>query len=181
LRKVISLHYKSILKAGLTRGFTYRTIWLWRERGMLPLAFLPLLQLSDELADELEIGRTRLNGGKINFLPCRVEVDRDLGFFLGFYAGDGNGRANMVRFAVGMTEPEILGKLMDCADRKFRLLGSVRKEKHARMWVLQFNSIALKRIIEIVFEMGESADRGKLVVPPLVLNGGEDTKYGFVE
>jgi len=181
LRKVISLHYKSILKAGLTRGFTYRTIWLWRERGMLPLAFLPLLQLSDELADELEIGRTRLNGGKINFLPCRVEVDRDLGFFLGFYAGDGNGRANMVRFAVGMTESEILGKLMNCADRKFRQLGSVRKETHARMWVLQFNSGALRRILESVFGMGGSSDSGKLVVPSIVLNGGVDIQFGFVE
>ncbi|HYT00237.1 MAG TPA: DNA polymerase domain-containing protein [Thermoplasmata archaeon] len=181
LRKAISLHYKSIMKAGLTRGFTYRTIWLWRERGMLPLAFLPLLQLSDELADELEIGRTRLNGGKINFLPCQVEVDRDLGFFLGFYAGDGNGRTNMVRFAVGMTESEILGKLMNCADRKFGQLGSVRKEKHARMWVLQFNSGALRRILESVFGMGGSADSGKLVVPSIVLNGGLDIQFGFVE
>jgi len=181
LRKAISLHYKSILKAGLTRGFTYRTIWLWRERGMLPLAFLPLLQLSTEVADELEIGRTRLNGGKINFLPSRVEVDRDLGFFLGFYAGDGNGRTNMVRFAVGMTESEILGKLMNCADRKFRQLGSVRKETHARMWVLQFNSGALRRILDSVFGMGGSADSGKLVVPPIVLNGGVDAQFGFVE
>src|SRR2546427_7997866 len=181
LRKAISLHYKSILKAGLTRGFTYRTVWLWRERGMLPLAFLPLLQLSDELADELEIGRTRLNGGKINFLPCRVEVDRDLGFFLGFYAGDGNGRSNMVRFAVGMTESEILGKLMNCADRKFGQLGSVRKETRARMWVLQFNSGALRRILESVFGMGGSSDSGKLVVPSIVLNGGLDVQFGFVE
>src|SRR2546426_592256 len=181
LRKAISLRYKSILKAGLARGFTYRTIWLWRERGMLPLGFLSLLQLSDELADGLEIGRTRLNGGKINFLPCRVEVDRDLGFFLGFYAGDGNGRTNMVRFAVGMTESEILGKLMNCADRKFGQLGSVRKETHAKMWVLQFNSGALRRILESVFGMGGSADSGKLVVPSIVLNGGLDVQFGFVE
>ena len=181
LRKTISIHYKSILRAGLARGFTYRTIWLWRERGMLPLAFLSLLHLSTEVIDELEIGRTRLNGGKINFLPCRVEVDRDLGFFLGFYAGDGNGRANMVRFGIGMTESEILGKLMNCADRKFGQLGSVRKETHAQMWVLQFNSGALRRILESVFGMGGSADSGKLVVPSVVLNGGMDIQFGFVE
>src|SRR2546426_1288927 len=72
LRKAISLHYKSILKAGLTRGFTYRTIWLWRERGMLPLAFLPLLQKSHELAGEFGIGRARLNRGGNNFFPCPV-------------------------------------------------------------------------------------------------------------
>jgi DNA polymerase elongation subunit (family B) len=181
LRKAVSLHYKSILKAGLERGFTYRTIWLWRERGMLPLAFLPLLDLSIETADGLEIGRTRLNGGKINFLPNRTDVDRELGFFLGFYAGDGNGRANMVRFGVGMTESEILGKLMNCADQKFGQLGSVRKETNARMWVLQFNSGALRRILELVFGMGGSADSGKLVVPPIVLNGGKDVQFGFVE
>src|SRR2546430_12275551 len=148
---------------------------------MLPLAFLPLLQLSAELADEIEIGRTRLNGGKINFLPCRVEVGRDLGFFLGFYAGDGNGRTNMVRFAVGMTESEILGKLMNWADRKFGQLGSVRKQTHAKMWVLQFNSGALRRILESVFGMGGSADSGKLVVPSIVLNGGLGVQFGFVE
>ena len=181
LRGAISHRYVSILKAGRTRGFTYRTIRLWRERGMLPLAFLPLLDLPTEVTDGLEIGRTRLNGGKINFLPCRIDVDRELGFFLGFYAGDGNGRANMVRFAVGMTESEILGKLMDCVDSKFRQLGSVRKERHARMWVLQFNSGALRRILETVFGMGGSAESGKLVVPPIVLNGGTDARLGFVE
>lgn len=181
LRKAISLHYESILRAGRDRGFTYRAIRLWRERGMLPLAFLPLLHLSTEAIDGLEIGRTRLNGGKINFLPCRIEVDRELGFFLGFYAGDGNGKSNMVRFGVGMTESEILGKLMNCVDQKFKQLGSVRKETHARMWVLQFNSGALRRILESVFGMGGSADSGKLVVPPIILNGGRDVQLGFVE
>jgi len=181
LQKAISIHYDAILKAGRDRGFTYRTIRLWRERGMLPLAFLPLLHLSTETVDGFEIGRTRLNGGKINFLPCRIEVDRELGFFLGFYAGDGNGRSNMVRFAIGMTEPEILGKMMNCVDRKFKQLGSVRKETYARMWVLQFNSGALRRILESVFEMGGSADSGKLVVPSIILNGERDVQLGFVE
>src|SRR2546426_11013726 len=41
LRKAISLHYVSILKAGLARGFTYRTIWLWRGRRVLPASLLP--------------------------------------------------------------------------------------------------------------------------------------------
>src|SRR2546427_10394284 len=70
LRKAISLHYKSILKAGLTRGFTYRTIWLWRERGMLPLPLFPLLAPSAEIADQVGVGRTRLQGGENNFFPC---------------------------------------------------------------------------------------------------------------
>ncbi|HYY48035.1 MAG TPA: LAGLIDADG family homing endonuclease [Thermoplasmata archaeon] len=181
LREAIALHYEKILKAGRDQGFTYRTIWLWRERGILPIAFLPLLHLSTEAVDRLEIGRTRLNGGKINFLPCRIDVDRELGFFLGFYAGDGNGRSNMVRFAIGMTESEILGKLMNCADQKFKQIGSVRKETHAQMWVLQFNSGALRRILESVFGMGGSADSGKLVVPPIILNGGREVQLGFVE
>jgi len=181
LRDAISSRYEALLKAGLKRGFTYRTIWLWRRNGIFPLAFLPLLDLRREAAASLEIGRTRLGGGEISFLPCRIEIDRKLAFFLGFYAGDGSGTRNMVRFGVGMTEPEILDKLMDCAEQKFRLRGSVRREKHARMWVLQFNSIALKRILEEVFEMGGSADTGKLVVPPVVLNGGEEVRLGFLE
>ncbi len=181
LKDAISRQYKTVLHEALKHGYMYRTVWLWRQKGIVPLAFLPLLNLDRSELDTLEVGRSRRGGGEINFLPCSVEVDRDLGFFLGFYAGDGNAKANMVRFAIGMTEPEILGKLMDCADGKFGLLGSVRKEKKARMWVLQFNSIALKRIIETVFEMGESAEKGKLVVPPLVLNADEEVRLGFVE
>src|SRR3989454_8318277 len=45
LRKAISLHYKSILKAGLTRGFTYRTVWLWRKGGPASPPFLLFLPL----------------------------------------------------------------------------------------------------------------------------------------
>src|SRR2546427_12111650 len=82
LRKAISLHYKSILKAGLTRGFTYRTVWLWRERGLLPLAFFPLLEISHALAGGLENGRARLKGGEKKFFPCWVGVGREIGFFL---------------------------------------------------------------------------------------------------
>src|SRR5207249_6607838 len=104
----------------------------------------------------------------------------DLGFFHGFYAGDGNGRANMVRFAVGMTESGILGKLMNCADRKFRQLGSVRKKTHARMWVLQFNSGELRRLMESVFDMGGSSDSGKLVVRSMVLIGVRESQCCFV-
>src|SRR2546426_6685262 len=63
LRKAISLHYKSILKAGLTRGFTYHTVWLWRERGLLPPAFFPFLPPFHQLPEEMGNGPARLKSG----------------------------------------------------------------------------------------------------------------------
>jgi intein/homing endonuclease len=180
LKKAIAESYDLILHAALTDGYTYRAIWLWPRRGILPLKYLGLLSLSPEAWDSLEIGRGRRGGGRIQFLPARVEVDDDLGFFLGFYAGDGSATGNMVRFGIGMSESEIVGKLLDILFHKFRLIGSVFKERKANMWVLQVNSLALKEILKLVFGVGWSSESGKLIIPRHILNGPEEVRWAFL-
>src|SRR5207247_5175006 len=88
----------------------------------------------------LEERHVRRNGGLIPFLCARISVDADLSFLVGFYIGDGSGTGNMIRLYVGMDESEIVAKLMSIVRRKFGIEGVARKEKHARMWVVQFNS-----------------------------------------
>src|SRR5437773_2272696 len=128
----------------------------------------------------LEVGHGRRNGGRIPFLRARISVDADLAFLVGFYIGDGSGTGNMIRLYVGMDESEIVAKLMSIVRRKFGIEGVARKEKHARMWVVQFNSGVLKRIFRDVLHVGESTDKEKLVVPDWILNASEDVRKGFV-
>ncbi len=180
LKRAIADSYDLILRTALADGYTYRAIWLWPKTGILPLKYLGLLSLSPEEWDDLEIGRGRRGGGKIQFLPARIAVDGDLAFFLGFYAGDGSASGNMVRFGIGMTESEIVGKLLDILFHKFRLIGRVFKEKKANMWVLQVNSLALKEILKLVFGVGWSSETGKLVIPKRILNGPEEVRWAFL-
>jgi DNA polymerase elongation subunit (family B) len=172
--------YKQILKVARKDGYAYRTIWLWKKHGYLPLKFLRFLSLPQEDLDRLEIGRGRRGGGSIAYLPAKMPIDEDLGFLLGFFIGDGNGKANMVRFGIGLDDSEIVVKLKNVVLDKFKLDGRVRKEKHANMWVLQFNSIALKRILEVVFGIGSSVKKGKLVIPQIVLNSSENVRFAFL-
>ncbi len=48
------------------------------------------------------------------------------------------------------------------------------------MEVIQINSIALIRILAVVFGLGRTSDSGKLVVPSLVLNGPREFRRGFL-
>ena len=139
-----------------------------------------MLQPIDTESTPVFAGRGRRGGGEILYLPAEVQIDADLAFFLGFYVGDGSGTGRMIRMYVGTDEPEIVGKLMDCAFRKFGIVGQVRKERNANMLIVQFNSISLTRLFQTVFKVGVSSDFGKLVVPPIILNGSEEVRYGFI-
>lgn len=180
LKKKIATRFRLVYRAATEVGYTPRTVHLWRRHGRIPLRFLPLLELSPEEWDDLEIGRTRRHGGPINYIPARISIDYDLGFLVGFFIGDGSGTGNMIRLYVGMDESELVGKLLDTMARKFGAIGVVRKETHARMWVVQFNYGALKRAFRDVLRVGVSANKGKLVVPEWLLNGPEETRRGFL-
>ena len=54
------------------------------------------------------MGRGKREGGIIQRLPSRVQVDEDLGFLLGFFVDDGSATRNMLRFDVGLNEREHL-------------------------------------------------------------------------
>jgi hypothetical protein len=126
------------------------------------------------------IGRGRRGGGEIQRISSRIKVDFDLGFFLGYFVGDGNAKANMVRFAINAKDGEVIEMLCRIFHDKFGLPSSLRKERHANMYVLQANSIALKRSIEVGLGVPKSAADGKLNIPSFVLNGSSDVKYGFL-
>ena len=180
LKNVIRENYSSVLAEALRQNYTPQAVQHWPRDGLIPLSFLNLLKLDDSQLDSLNIGRTFRHGGAITFLPARVEVDANLAFLLGFYIADGSGTGNMLRLYIGMDEQEIVGKLMDYVHHTFGLIGQVRKEIHANMLVLQFNSSALVKIMKHVFHVGASSDKGKLVVPEIILNGPEGVKYGFL-
>lgn len=168
IRKIAKAHY------------TDKAIWNWREYSYLPLQYLPFLQLHDEDFVVMSIGRGRREGGIIQRLPALLTVDLDLGFLLGFFIGDGNGRETFLRFAIGQNEPDIARKLRTIIVKKFHLSSACRKERKAHMFVLQVNSVALARVLEAVLRIGNNAGNGKIDVPPLVWNGRDDVVYGFL-
>ena len=178
--QAVEENYPHILHKALDDGYTYRSAWLWKRGGPTPLRFLPQMHLTREGLRKLCVGRGQRHGGEIQFLPAEIRLDPDLAFLLGFYIGDGSGAGRMVRLSIGMNEPELVGKLMDCARHKFDLVGRVRKERHANMLSVQLNSVALVRILQTVFKIGRSAEYGKLVIPPLILNASEEVRYGFL-
>jgi len=180
LKNNIGSSFRLLYRYATNAAYLERSVHIWKQTGQLPLRFLPLLPLRPEDWDNLEIGHGRRNGGRIPFLSARIPVDYDLAFLTGFYVGDGSGTGNMIRLYVGMNESEIVGKLMDIVLRKFGVVGVVRKETHAKMWVVQFNNGVLKRLFRDVLHVGESSDRGKLVVPDWILNAPEDVRRGFI-
>ncbi|MFQ6012801.1 MAG: DNA polymerase domain-containing protein [Thermoplasmata archaeon] len=180
IRKRMQSHFRIIFRHATNAGYTDQSPYIWKDTGVIPLRFLPLLRLPLPEWNSLEVGHTRRHGGKLNFLPARIEIDYDLGFLVGFFIGDGSGTGNMIRLYVGMDESEIVGKLLGIVDKKFGLIGVVRKETHARMWVVQFNSNGLTRIFRDVLHVGPSAKKGKLVIPEWLLNASEAAKRGFI-
>lgn len=158
--------------------YTAKTTWNWREYGYLPLHYIE----PDDFAsfERLSIGRGKLTGGLIQRLPCRVEVDEDLGFLLGFFVGDGSATRSSIRFDVGANEREHLVRLRAILRRKFWAKGCRYRERKAKMNVLQVNSVALVQVFKSVFGLEGSAARGKLRIPEVILNGSRDAKMGFV-
>jgi DNA polymerase elongation subunit (family B) len=180
LRERIHSHFRVIYRHATNAGYADRSPHIWKETGVIPLRFLPLLGLPLADWDLLEIGHNRRHGGKIRFVPARIEIDYDLGFLMGFYIGDGCGTGNMIRLHIGMDESELVGKLLDIVWHKFGIVGVVRKETNAKMLVVQFNHSGLKRIIRDVLHVGSPVSKGKLMIPEWLLNASEEARRGFV-
>lgn len=161
-------------------NYTGKTIWNWREYGYLPLPYVPYLQLGGEDLFSLDVGRGKREGGIIQRLPARLVVDRDLGFLLGFFIGDGSARRTFLRLCVGYNELDVARKLREIFFDKFRIRTHRYKESKARMYVVQANSIALVRLLEVVLGIGKSARKGKVEIPPVVWGSDDDVVYGFL-
>jgi len=177
VQRAVQRRYRAIV----TRAhgeYTAKTTWNWSEYGYLPLHYIE----PDDFAsfERLSIGRGKLTGGLIQRLPCRVEVDEDLGFLLGFFVGDGSATRSSIRFDVGANEREHLVRLRTILRRKFWAKGRRYRERKAKMDVLQVNSVALVQVFKNVFGLEGSAARGKLRIPEVILNGSRDAQMGFV-
>jgi DNA polymerase elongation subunit (family B) len=179
LPAAISQNYYSI-RTSASGEYTEKSIWNWREYGYLPFQFLSYLNEVEGYSSVQTIGRGRRGGGEIQRIPAHIDIDFDLGFFLGYFVGDGNAKNNMVRFAINSEDEDIVEKLCSVIKKKFGLTSRLRKENHANMYTLQVNSIALKRILEVAFDVPCSAEKGKLEIPPIVLNGNPEVKFGFL-
>ncbi len=177
LREAVSANYYPIMHQALDQGYAYRSAWLWKQGNPLPLQFLPDLQLSYDQMKSLYVSR----GLKLAmYIPAEISIDQELAFFLGFYIGDGSTTRCQVRFSVGMDEPEIIGRLLNYAYERFGLVGQFRKESHANAYAVWFNSLALARVMQTAFEIGPSSERGKLVIPPRILNGVSALRCAFL-
>jgi DNA polymerase elongation subunit (family B) len=151
----------------------------WRNSGIVPFHYLQFLSLPRD-PSRLLIGRGRIGGGHVAWLPSSLDVDEDLGFFLGFYVADGSAGENFIRLDVGGDEGEIVDHLTDIIRTKFGLTPRVYKETKANMFIVQINSISLVQILNRVFGLSSSSDTGKLIVPQLLFNASKKAILGFI-
>lgn len=179
VRRLAAASYEALRRrsAGV---YVPKTVWNWREYGYLPLDLVDPEEFTTPERSCLWVGRGKREGGIIRRIPALMDVDEDLGFLLGFFVGDGSVSGKMIRFAVGATEPDHLDRLAGILGRKFGLRARAYRERKARMYVLQVNSVALIQIFERVLGIGGTADRGKLHVPEIVLNGTREVQRGFL-
>ncbi|MBP9699644.1 MAG: hypothetical protein KBD85_06455, partial [Elusimicrobia bacterium] len=150
----------------------------WRSGNYLPFHLVSCLSKGFWAATH--VGRGKRSGGLVQKIPARLELNEGLGFFLGFYVGDGSVSGRMIRLDVGTAEKDIADFLVAFVRHQFCLNVHRYKEKGVAMEVIQINSIALIRILEVVFGLGRASDSGKLVVPSLVLNGPREFRRGFL-
>jgi len=180
LKEKIAEKFEEIKSAAISE-FTLKSIYNWKDFGYIPLKFFPLIDLPED-HDGFFIGRGKRSGGIIKKIPTTVHLDLDLGFLLGFFAGDGSYGydPHLMRLDLGMKEKDVADRLARIVRDKFNLSSSLKKEKKANMYVMQINSIALNRIFELVFGLGGSSESGKLNISPFILNSNREFLYGFI-
>jgi DNA polymerase elongation subunit (family B) len=161
-------------------GLPYANVHSWIRSGIIPLRYFEVLSIPSATHHRLLIGRGRVKGGRITWIPSVIPVDRNLGFFLGLFVADGSAGRSFLRFDIGQDEPELLTYLRAVSLKLFRLTPHVSKDKRARMYVAQINSVALMRVLETALGIAGAADRGKLRVPDCIMNGRSDAIVGFI-
>jgi len=179
LRSLVSSSSKALEIVLKKENRAVQNLSAWRESGIVPFHYLDLLSPPKEFS-ELQIGRGRVSGGHIAWLPASVDIDEDLGFFLGFYVADGSAGENFIRLDVGGNESEIVDHLTEIIRMKFGLTPRVYKESEANMLVVQINSASLVQILNRVFDLPSSSSTGKLKVPNLVFNASKKAILGFI-
>jgi DNA polymerase elongation subunit (family B) len=180
LRDEIEARRQTLLEAATSEGYSYQAVVSWIRNRIIPLRFFRLLSIPTEFHQELKIGRGRRLGGKIAWLPAVINIDERLGFFLGLYVADGSATRSYVRLDIATTEPVLLETTRRLVESLFGTLPSVYKERKAQMHVVQVNNASLVEILEKVFALPGSAEKGKLKVPDVISNCGEHIAHRFV-
>ena len=169
-----------LLEAAVSAGYSYSAVAAWTKSGVIPLRFLGLLDINPKFHQELRIGAGRRRGGRIAWLPAVIAIDERLGFFLGVYVSDGSATNTYVRLDIASSEPELLETTKKLVESLFRISPHVYKEKKAQMFVVQINCASLVRILDKVFGLSGSAEKGKLKVPDIIFNCREQVAHRFV-
>jgi DNA polymerase elongation subunit (family B) len=179
LRAVVNSSSNTLQVVLKNEGRHIQNLEAWRESGIIPFRYLDLLSLPEQSSDII-IGRGRRAGGHVAWLPASLDLDEDLGFFLGFYVADGSAGENFIRLDVGGNESEIVDHLTDIIKAKFGLTARLYKEPKANMFVLQVNSVSLVQILNRIFELPSSSATGKLKVPPFLFSASQEAILGFI-
>lgn len=152
----------------------------WLLNDFIPFRYFSLLKIPREIYSEYKIGFGRRVGGKINWLPSRITLDKELAFFLGYFVGDGSARKSYLRLSVNASDVDLVFWFEKFMQDRFGLETHIRKEPHTAMFTLQINSTALIWILRKALGVASTRAQGKHKVPSLVLNGSEDVVYGFL-
>lgn len=152
----------------------------WMNGNFIPLRYFHDLEISDEAQKFLKVAHGRRGGGELRYLPAHYDVDGDLGFFWGYFIGDGSARPTYLRLSINLADVDLVDWFAKFFDERFGLEVHVRKEPHTKMFTLQVNSATLVRILTDVFKIPRTRILGKHTVPSIVLNGDDSTVFGFL-
>lgn len=170
---------KSEIKQHMKGHHSVGAIRAWLNDSFIPLRYFPKLNIPRKNWKYLKIGYGRRVGGKIHWLPAKYTIDGDLGFFLGYFIGDGSARHSFLRLSVNSDDTDLVSWFEQFMIDRFDLVVHTRKESHTQMFTLQVNSTALVWILTEVFGVARTRAQGKLKVPPLILNGSKTAIFGF--
>jgi DNA polymerase elongation subunit (family B) len=152
----------------------------WLNGNFIPLRYFDELELSDETQKYLKVAHGRRGGGELRYLPAHYDVDGDLGFFLGYFIGDGSARPTYVRLSINSADVDLLNWFVKFFDERFGLEAHILKEPFTKMFTLQVNSATLVRILTDVFKIPRTRALGKHKVPSIILNGDDCAVFGFL-
>jgi DNA polymerase elongation subunit (family B) len=180
LKERIRERRRDLLQSAVSEGYSYQAAASWAKTGIIPLKFLRLLGIDPRTHGAMRVGAGRRGGGRIAWLPAVIKVDENLGFFLGLYVADGSATRTYVRIDIASSEPELLRTTRKLAESLFGVSPHVYKETKAQMHVVQINNASLVRILEKVFDLPGSAEKGKLKVPDIIFNCGAQAAHRFI-
>jgi DNA polymerase elongation subunit (family B) len=152
----------------------------WLLGNFIPLRYFPHLKIPRDKWKTFKVGYGRRVGDQILWLPSYLALDGDLGFFLGYFIGDGSARKSFLRLSINAKDTDLIQWFEHFMKNRFGLLAHTKKEPIADMFTLQVNSTALIWILNHVLGVARTRAQGKHKIPFIILNGSKDTIYGFL-